>query len=316
MIKLPFLVAALLILCSACAPKVPDPKNLAEAGIRAVNLFLYYQDLDRAERFYTQTLGMEKVADYGMAKIVRVSADAYIILVDAEKGMHTVDEPKTVAVALLTEQVEAWYEYIKKQGIEIRYTLKTDLSKPHDGFVAVDPEGYLLEFERFNPHDENTVLIPLLTDLETLYPAEKSGSTVPDGLGFHSMVSWLYYKDLTAMQSFYENTLGLDMIVDQGWAKIYRASQTGFVGLVDQSRGMHSWTEKKAVNVGFIVDNLEGWYNTVKNSALFELRTQKLEKEPQGRYKAFVGYDPEGYYLEFDKFYPHEMNDIFLDRLK
>ena len=41
-----------------------------------------------------------------------------------------------------------------------------DPAGPHDGFVVVDPEGYYLEFERFNPHEENTELMPVLDGIE------------------------------------------------------------------------------------------------------------------------------------------------------
>ena len=131
---------------------------------------------------------------------------------------------------------------------------------------------------------------------------------VPEGLGFKSTITWLYYKDLLAMQDFYQDVLGLDFIVDQGWTKIYQVSKTGFIGLVDEKKGMHNYTEKKAVNVSFILDDLEAWFEYVKENKPFELRSDQLEIGPEMKYKAFVGYDPEAYYLEFDQFYPHEDN--------
>ena len=76
------------------------------------------------------------------------------------KGMHTADEPKTVALALLTEQLKEWYEYLESKKVPIKYTYKEGAA--HDGFVAIDPEGYLLEFERFNQHPENEKFIPIL----------------------------------------------------------------------------------------------------------------------------------------------------------
>ena len=66
----------------------------------------------------------------------------------------------------------------------------------------------------------------------------------------------MYYKDVLAIQNFYQDILGLEIIADQGWAKIYKVSNTGFLGIVDEKRGMHNFTKKKAVNVGFIVDDV------------------------------------------------------------
>ncbi|MGB4972666.1 MAG: VOC family protein, partial [Cyclobacteriaceae bacterium] len=63
-------------------------RTMNDFGIEATNLFLYYKDLDRATQFYTETLGLELLSDYTMAKILRITSDSYLILVDATKGMH------------------------------------------------------------------------------------------------------------------------------------------------------------------------------------------------------------------------------------
>ena len=38
--------------------------------------------------------------------------------------------------------------------------------------------------------------------------------------------------DIKSAVDFYENVMGLELVADQGWTKIYQASQTGFMGLV------------------------------------------------------------------------------------
>jgi catechol 2,3-dioxygenase-like lactoylglutathione lyase family enzyme len=280
-------------------------RTMRDFGIRATNLFLYYRDLDRATTFYTKTLGMELVADYQMARIIRATEDSYLILVDATKGMHTADEPRTVAVALLTEQLDEWHAYLGTQGIRPRRPYAARAGSPHDGFVVEDPEGYLLEFERFNPHAENDLLIPQLRSAPVV---RSPTSTVPGGLGFKATVTWLYYRDLVSMVRFYEEAMGLKQVVDQGWAFVYEASRTGYIGLVDERRGMHRWTDRKAVNVGFIVDDIDGWFAYARGRDLFPLRSNAVNDDDAGRYRAFVGYDPEGYFMEFDVFRPHALN--------
>ena len=98
-------------------------------GIRAHNLFLYYKDLAKAGEFYTQIMGMELVADYKMALILRMSKDSYLVLVDAEKGMHTAEEPKSVALALLTDQLDEWYAYLKTKNVTIKYDYSVSRSE-------------------------------------------------------------------------------------------------------------------------------------------------------------------------------------------
>lgn len=287
-------------------------RTMRDFGVRATNLFLYYRDLDRATTFYTKTLGMELVADYEMARIIRMSEDSYVILVDATKGMHSADEPKAVAVALLTDQLDEWHAYLAGQGIQPRRPYAPRPGSAHDGFVVEDPEGYLLEFERFNTHAENDLLIP---QLRTAPVVRSPTSTVPGGLGFKATVTWLYYRDLVSMVRFYDEVMGLKQVVDQGWAFVYAASRTGYIGLVDERRGMHRWSERKAVNVGFILDDLDGWFAHVRTRDRFVLRSTAVTDDEAGRYRAFVGYDPEGYFMEFDLFRPHALNTRLMSLL-
>ena len=169
-------------------------------------------------------------------------------------------------------------------------------------------EGYYLEFERFNPHPENEKLIPALSKVDSLYTDKGS----PE-LGFQATVLWLYYDDLAASQSFYENVMGFELIVDQGWAKVFPASKSGFIGLVDGARGMHEATRDKAVTVSFLTDDVDAWFTHMKSQEAlqaFELRHKEVLDE--GFVHVFVGYDPENYFLEFDQFVEHEDNVDFL----
>jgi len=78
---------------------------------------------------------------------------------------------------------------------------------------------------------------------------------------------------------------------------------------------MNKWTEKKAVNVSFLIDDIDGWFAAVKERALFPLRGTAVSDDDAGRYRAFVGYDPEGYYMEFDLFRAHPANATLMPYL-
>jgi catechol 2,3-dioxygenase-like lactoylglutathione lyase family enzyme len=285
------------VLTFGCGENQEDAQvnPLRDFGITANNVFFYYDSLERATTFYTQTLGLSIAADYGFAKILHVAPTSYITLVDATRGMHTTAEPKTVAIALLTDQLDEWYEYLGGEDVEIKYQYEPVEGRPHHGFVALDPEGYYLEFERFNEHPENEHFIPLLEQTETIFPDPALSTTVPQGLGFKATILWLYYRDLEGIQHFYEEHLGLNMIVDQGWAKIYQTSPSGYIGPVDAT--------------------IDGWFDYVKGHDAFELRLGEISEDDE-RFRAFVGYDPEGYYLEFDKFLIHDDNARLLQALR
>ncbi len=171
--------------------------------------------------------------------------------------------------------------------------------------MAIDPEGYYLEFERFNPHDENIDLLPLLGQVEPLYSHQGSR---PADLGVRATVFWLYYDDLGPIQRFYEELLGVDLLVDQGWAKVYGASRSGFIGLVDGARGLHQATDEKGVTISLFTSDVEAWLERVKKLGTLELRTPEITDESH-RVHQFVGYDPAGYFLEWDTFLDREGNE-------
>jgi catechol 2,3-dioxygenase-like lactoylglutathione lyase family enzyme len=302
----------------ACAAEPPPTSESTDAVVTAppfaaANAFYYYRDVDAAWDFYTRVLGLETVADYGFAKILRVAPDSYLTLVDAERGMHSADEPKSVTLALVTEQVEAWWTYLFEAGVAMRGQLgDVDLARAHNGFVAVDPEGYLLEFERFNPHDENVSLMPVLAGIEPLGPVGETHR--PEALTIQATVLWLYYRDIDAALAWYEGALGTRLLVDQGWAKVVPASRTAFLGFVDGSRGLHQATDEKAVTVSFFTDDVDRWFASMGARADFPLRTPEITDE-SGRVRTFVGYDPEGYFLEWDTFLDVEENERLLSLL-
>ncbi len=304
------LLAWMATTASSCTRSDPGTANpYRDFGIIANNAFFYYADLDVATDFYTNTLGIDVAADYGFAKILHIAGSSFLTLVDADSGMHSADEPKTVAIALITDQLEEWWDYLSATDTKMRFEFNLRENRPHDGFVAIDPEGYLLEFERFNSHPENQRFIPVLDAAET----KLSAGDVPAGLGFKATVLWTYYNDLEAAMAFYEDRLGLEMIVDQGWTKIYQTSLTGFLGLVDQERGMHRSTEQKGVTLSFWTDNIDDWFAHASGANGFEMRSDSVGRND--RFHAFVGYDVEGYYLEFDTFLDHLDNAMLLHLL-
>jgi uncharacterized glyoxalase superfamily protein PhnB/predicted enzyme related to lactoylglutathione lyase len=321
----PFLfLFGLLVACGGGEPQgtnTPEDDMIESTpslpAITATNAFYYYEDVEGAWAFYTRTLGFATVADYGFAKILRVGPTSYLTLVDETQGMHSSAEPKSVTLAVVTDEVEGWWEYLSEAGVKMRSSFGPEdggpaEGRPHDGFVAIDPEGYLLEFERFNDHPENEALLPVLNRVESIFPdgtetAPGVVTTRSATLGVRGTVLWLYYEDLEEIQAFYREALDVDILVDQGWAKVYPASPTGFLGFVDGDRGLHQATEEKAVTVSFFTTGLEAWLEHMRGVESFELRAPGMSSE--GDFvRTFVGYDPEGYFLEWDEFLEVEVN--------
>ncbi|MFH1574411.1 MAG: VOC family protein [Acidobacteriota bacterium] len=299
---------------AAARPTEPPAPSIA-----ANLVFFYYKDLAAAQRFYEEVIGLERVLDYGFATIHRVGPTSYIGLVDENRGMHKASEPKTVTLAFITDEVDAWFRHLSDRSVKLRGPVRDASRHPTRGFVAYDPEGYFLEFETFLDHPQNTKLREQLRGTPGLYPGKTPGTALPPGslrpagLGIRGTVFWLYYRDVPAAQRFMETALGQNLVVDQGFAKVYTASAAGFVGLVDETQGLHRFSDQKAVTVTFITPAVDAWYQRLRSQGV--QMKEPLEEVEKGLVRAFVGLDPAGYYLEFHWYNPDPRNDQILDIL-
>jgi predicted enzyme related to lactoylglutathione lyase len=136
----------------------------------------------------------------------------------------------------------------------------------------------------------------------------------PPALAVQANIVWLYYKNLPAAQRFYEDVLGLTLTVDQGFAKVYQVSPTSFVGLVDESQGLHRASDTKPVTVSFVTEQIDQWYEyLVSKGVKTRGPVRDATRHPT---RGFVAYDPEGYFLEFERFLDHPQNARLLSALK
>lgn len=301
----------------ACGGKNREDQIMVERdflGIQANMLFFYYQHLDAAEKFYCDILGLEVVVDYGFAKVLKVSKTLYLGLVDETEGMHRASEPKTVTLSTVTAEIDEWYEYLLNRGVPMHRPLGDSSRLPIRGFVALDPEGYFLEFETFFEHPQNEKLLPRLSSDDAVYPSAEQQASRPQNLGILANIIWLYYTELDEAEKFYENVFGFDLLVDQGFAKVYTSSSSVFVGLVDQAQGLHKFSKEKAVTLSFITDDIDSWYNNLLDKGL-KMREELADSETIP-VRAFVTYDVAGYFLEFDRFLADERNAQILSFLK
>ena len=319
---------ATLAACSENATPEPETATMDEVKeatryITGNNAFLYYKDYDEAINYYQNILGFKNVFEFpGFAMILQFSPTTFITVVNDDgsgRGMHSADEAKTIAIALLTDQVDGWYEYVVAQNLDIRNPPKPLGDSPHNGFLVTDPGGYILEFEYFAPHEENVKFIPLLDASQNLYVEAGQESSRPAELGFKAGIYWLYHKDAKEAADFYTDVMGLEMIVKQPFSDIYTSSPTGYIGLVLDGVGIHSATHDKAVNVGFMTSNAQAWFDHLKDEPSFTLRTEELfhESNEAGEHliDIVIGYDPDNYYIEIDQFLDKEANKALNEAL-
>ena len=284
----------------------------ASRDIIGNNAFLYYKNYDEATNFYGNILGFRNVFEFpDFATIFQTTKSTFITVVnDNGRGMHSSDEPKTIAIALVTDQLDGWYQYALSQDLNIKNPPKPLADNPHHAFLVTDPGGYILEFEHFADHPENNEFIPLLNNSENIYGVK--GSQRPDNLAFKASIYWLYHSNEEEAEAFYQEVMGLKMSVKQSFSDILTSSPTGYIGLVEDGIGIHNATHEKAVNVGFMTNSAQAWFDYLKEQPTFSLRTEELYHEQDGQgnnlIDIVIGYDPDNYFIEIDEFLDTEFN--------
>lgn len=109
-------------------------------------------------------------------------------------------------------------------------------------------------------------------------------------------ITFFYYRDLPRAMAFYEAVLGFNLVIDQGWCKIYQAANAGHIGLVDESRGSHRAADTKPVQFCIRVPDVDAWHAWISTHNVDTL-TAPRSNDPLG-IRAFVFNDPEGYQIE------------------
>ena len=109
-------------------------------------------------------------------------------------------------------------------------------------------------------------------------------------------ITFLYYRDLPGACRFYEEVLGLDLAIDQGWSKIYRICEGAHVGLVDETKGFHRAAPEKPVQLCLRVPDVDAWRGWAAAQGVAGL-SEMFENDALG-IRAFVFDDPEGYQIE------------------
>jgi catechol 2,3-dioxygenase-like lactoylglutathione lyase family enzyme len=130
-----------------------------------------------------------------------------------------------------------------------------------------------------------------------------------DALKLNAQITFLYYDELEPVDKFYRGVMGLKLVQDQGFAKIYRVSEKAFVGAVTGERGFHRPRDENAVLLTFVVDDVFAWYEHLKQAGV-TLLSEVDEAEDIG-VRAFFLKDPGGYVLEVQRFLTPNVGRVF-----
>jgi len=120
----------------------------------------------------------------------------------------------------------------------------------------------------------------------------------------YASITFLTYENLESGIRFYGETLGLPLIDDQGWAKVYRISGSACVGLVS-ARGR---SPESPVGNGVLlsivlldVRDVDAWYEHLRDEPGIEITSGPAMVPGIPVYSFFLR-DPGGYRVEFQAF--------------
>lgn len=117
--------------------------------------FLYAADPAASRRFYEEILGLPMVLAQGgdtcLAYATAPGGRAFLGICRA-RGPRELTNPRTpggVVFTLVTPDVEAWHARLSAAGVEVLGPPERSEEYGITGFFFRDPDGYLLEIQRF-----------------------------------------------------------------------------------------------------------------------------------------------------------------------
>ena len=108
--------------------------------------FLRCADLAAAEAFYAGLLGLPLVLDQGPCRIYRAAGEAFVGLCT---GIEGDSKASGVILTFVTDDVDGWHARLRDAGVPTRGAPAHNTTYNIYNFFAEDPDGHLVEFQRF-----------------------------------------------------------------------------------------------------------------------------------------------------------------------
>ena len=116
---------------------------------------------------------------------------------------------------------------------------------------------------------------------------------------FDQQVTFLYTADLLATADFYENVLGLPLVLDQGTCRIYCVATNAFIGFCRQGDAARR-SEPAGAIVTLVTDEVDQWYERLRAQGVAFEHAPALNPQ-YNIYHCFLR-DPNGYLIEIQRF--------------
>ncbi len=127
-----------------------------------------------------------------------------------------------------------------------------------------------------------------------------------------SQITFLYFRDLEAPARFFEDILGLTLVEQQSFARIYRVAGSAFIGIVNGTGGFLRPQEQNAVLITMVTDRVDEWYEQLRDAGVNLLSDVQINSVIN--IKGFFFEGPGGYRFEVQQFLRPDLLNTFHKR--
>jgi catechol 2,3-dioxygenase-like lactoylglutathione lyase family enzyme len=106
--------------------------------------FLRVADMERSHAFYAEGLGLTLVLDQGGCQIYRLTDTSYLGLCERAEPVSS-----NVIVTIVSQDVAGWHERLTSVGADVDGSPRDNPDYRIHHFFASDPDGHLIEVQRF-----------------------------------------------------------------------------------------------------------------------------------------------------------------------
>jgi catechol 2,3-dioxygenase-like lactoylglutathione lyase family enzyme len=121
--------------------------------------------------------------------------------------------------------------------------------------------------------------------------------------GFEGHITFLYTNSLDKTSKFYEEVIGLDLVLDQGKCRIYQVAEGGYIGFCQRSTAP---VDPSNLIITFVTSDVDEWYERLLKKGVVFVKTPQENPD----FKIYHTYlrDPNGYLVEIQKFLDYRWN--------
>ena len=110
--------------------------------------FLYTADLEKSARFYEDILGLRLSRDQGTCRIYHVTLSSSLGICQCDDALPDFTR-RDIIFTLVTEEVDGWYDTLRNRGVQFEKPPAINPRYRIYHCLLRDPNGYLIEIQRF-----------------------------------------------------------------------------------------------------------------------------------------------------------------------